>query len=107
MSRLRPAIPDLLTPGAAEALSVKIYRSLKTGASTPEAALDVALRDYQPPVPPAVIQAQIALAVAEATDLSFVPERFREGPHDNGRCVESSSEHQRHEEAVNDRVLFG
>jgi ATPase family associated with various cellular activities (AAA) len=78
--RLRHAIPDLLTPGAAEALSVKIYRSLKTGASTPEEALDVALRDYQPPVPPAVIQAQIALAVGEATDLSFVPERFRDRP---------------------------
>ena len=75
--KFRAAIPDLLTPGAAEALSVKIYRTLKTGAATPEAALESALQDYQPPVPPAVIQAQIALAVAEATDLRFVPERFR------------------------------
>jgi hypothetical protein len=74
---LRDAIPDLLTPGAAEALSVKIYRSLKTGASSAEAALEAALRDYQPPVPPAVIEAQIALAIAETTDLSFVPDRFR------------------------------
>jgi len=74
---LRSSIPDLLTPGAAEALSVKIYRSLKTGSATPQAALDAALRDYQPPVPPAVIEAQIALAIAETTDLSFVPERFR------------------------------
>ena len=56
---------------------MKIYRSLKTGAATPDAALESALRDYQPPVPPAIIQAQIALAVAEATDLTFVPERFR------------------------------
>ena len=40
-------------------------------------ALEAALRDYQSPVPPSVIQSQIALAVAEATDLSFVPERFR------------------------------
>ena len=77
----RASIPDLLTPGAAEALSVKIYRTLKTGAATAESALESALRDYQPPVPPAVILAQIALAVAEATDLRFVPERFREpGP---------------------------
>jgi len=74
---LRAAIPDLLTPGAAEALSVKIYRTLKTGAASPETALESALSDYQPPVPPAVIDAQIALAVAEATDLSFVPPRFR------------------------------
>ena len=41
------------------------------------AALAAALRDYQPPVPLTVIHDQIALAVAEATDLSFVPERFR------------------------------
>lgn len=73
----RSSIPDLITPGAAEALSVKIYRTLKTGATSPEEALEAALKDYQPPVPPAVIEAQIALAVAEATDLSFVPERFR------------------------------
>lgn len=74
---LRASIPDLLTPGAAEALSVKIYRAIKTGAGSPDAALEAALQDYQPPVPQAVIEAQIALAIAEATDLSFVPERFR------------------------------
>ena len=74
---LRASIPDLLTPGAAEALSVKIYRAIKTGAGSPDAALDAALQDYQPPVPQAVIEAQIALAIAEATDLSFVPKRFR------------------------------
>jgi hypothetical protein len=73
----RATIPDLLTPGAAEALSVKLYRSLKTGSASPEDALSAALRDYQPPVPLAVIHSQIALAVAEATDLAFVPERFR------------------------------
>jgi len=73
----RASIPDLLTPGAAEALSVKLYRALKTGAADANAALAAALRDYQPPVPLAVIHDQISLAVAEATDLSFVPERFR------------------------------
>ena len=73
----RKSIPDLLTPGAAEALSVKLYRALKTGASSPSEALSAALRDYQPPVPVSVILGQIALAVAEATDLGFVPERFR------------------------------
>ena len=73
----RASIPDLLTPGAAEALSVKLYRALKTGSATPDEVLTAALRDYQPPVPLSVIHAQIALAVAEATDLGFVPERFR------------------------------
>ena len=73
----RSSIPDLLTPGAAEALSVKLYRALKTGAATPEAALTAALSDYQAPVPITIIEDQIALAVAEATDLSFVPDRFR------------------------------
>ena len=73
----RASIPDLLTPGAAEALSVKLYRALKTGATAPDEALAAALRDYQPPVPLSVIHDQIALAVAEATDLGFVPERFR------------------------------
>ena len=73
----RKTMPDLLTPGAAEALSVKLYRALKTGATSPNDALAAALRDYQPPVPLSVIQDQIALAVAEATDLGFVPERFR------------------------------
>ena len=71
------SIPDLLTPGAAEALSVKLYRALKTGATSPEDALTAALREYQPPVPVSIIESQIALAVAEATDLGFVPERFR------------------------------
>ena len=73
----REAIPDLLTPGAAEALSVRLYRTLRTGAANPNAALTAALLDYQPPVPLEVIHEQIALAVTEATDLGFVPERFR------------------------------
>ena len=74
---LAASIPDLLTPGAAEALSVKLYRTIKTVAANAEEALAASLRDYQPPVSPAVIEAQIRLAVSEATDLAFVPERFR------------------------------
>lgn len=74
---LRESIPDLLTPGAAEALSVKLYRTVKTRGLPPQDALNTALADYQAPVPQHVIESQIALAVAEATDLAFVPERFR------------------------------
>lgn len=73
------SIPDLLTPGAAEAISVRLYRALKTGTPDAGAALAIALADYQPPVPLAVIGRQIGLAVAEATDLAFVPARFRGG----------------------------
>jgi hypothetical protein len=74
---VRGRIPDLLTPGAAEALAVKIYRATKTGAGSAEAALVDSLDDYQPPVRPEILEAQIILAVREATDLSFVPDRFR------------------------------
>ncbi len=74
----RSAIPDLLTPGAAEALAVKAYRLHKTEALAADEALQKALQNYQAPVAPSILKRQIALAVAEATDLSFVPERFRE-----------------------------
>ena len=70
---LKPLIPSLLTPGAAEALSVKVYRAVKTTADGAEAALTAALKDYQPPVKLEVIQAQTRLAADEATDRSFVP----------------------------------
>ena len=69
--------PNLLTPGAAEALSVKVYRMLKTNHPEPLDALTKALQDYQAPVAPEIIAEQIKLAVAEATDLSFVPNVFR------------------------------
>ena len=39
-----------------------------------------ALQDYQAPVPLEVIESQIRLAIAEATDLSFVPAIWRKGP---------------------------
>lgn len=76
----RHKIPDLLTPGAAEALAVKLYRTLRTESTEPAAALSIALRDYQPPVPLHIIHAQIELAANEATDRSFVPERFHTLP---------------------------
>ncbi|MBN8459000.1 MAG: AAA family ATPase [Verrucomicrobia bacterium] len=72
-----PLMPSLLTPGAAEALAVKTFRILKTGTADPVAALTAALRDYQAPVPLEVIESQIRLAIAEATDLSFVPAMWR------------------------------
>jgi SpoVK/Ycf46/Vps4 family AAA+-type ATPase len=74
---LEANMPNLLTPGAAEALAVKVYRMLRTAHPEPLAALEHALQDYQAPVAPEIIAEQIKLAVAEATDLSFVPQIFR------------------------------
>jgi hypothetical protein len=74
---LEANMPNLLTPGAAEALAVKVYRMLRTAHPEPLAALEYALQDYQAPVAPEIIAEQIKLAVAEATDLSFVPAIFR------------------------------
>lgn len=75
-----PLMPSLLTPGAAEALAVKTFRILKTGTADPTSALTAALKDYQAPVPLEVIESQIRLAIAEATDLSFVPSVWRSKP---------------------------
>jgi SpoVK/Ycf46/Vps4 family AAA+-type ATPase len=70
-------IPNLLTPGAAEAIAVKMYRSVRTEGLTPLDALRDVLSDYHTPVPPDVMDFQIALAAREASDGDFVPEAFR------------------------------
>ncbi|MCK6476670.1 MAG: ATP-binding protein [Phycisphaerales bacterium] len=75
---LKALMPRLLTPGAAEAIAVKVYRSTRTvPGTTVEAALRDVLDDYQHPVPLDVMRAQIELAVREATDAEFVPPEFR------------------------------
>ncbi len=70
-------IPHHVTPGAAEAIAVKTYRLVKSKDLSPADALSEILSDYQSPVPQAVMDFQIGLAVDEASDLSFVPEVFR------------------------------
>jgi hypothetical protein len=74
---LDPFIPLLLTPGAAEALAVKIYRLVRTSNLPLDQVLLSSLREYQNPVPPDVMQFQIRLAVAESSDLDFIPAFFR------------------------------
>lgn len=96
LESLRDRMPLWLTPGAAEALAVKVYRRVAVGGSgagkggagagtvnqavTPIVALREALDDYQNPVPREVMEFQIGLAVREASDLEFVPEGMRELP---------------------------
>jgi hypothetical protein len=70
-------LPVLLTPGAAEALAVKVYRQVRTASVTPIVALAECLKGYQPPVAPAVLEEQMRIAIREATDMHFVPESLR------------------------------
>jgi hypothetical protein len=74
---IKDKIPNWLTPGAAEAIAVKVFRLVKTKQLTPEEALAACLKDYQAPVAHDIMEFQIGLAVNEASDLTFVPEAFR------------------------------
>ena len=71
---LKPLLPDLLTPGAADALATKLYRDVKTGGAPLLETTRAALTGYRPPVDPAILAAQIRLAMEEASDRSFVPQ---------------------------------
>jgi hypothetical protein len=77
-SEVESLMPVLLTPGAAEALAVKIYRTVRTASLAPLQALRSALEGYRHPVAPEVMRFQIEIAVQEASDPSFVPEAFRD-----------------------------
>ncbi len=74
---LRLLVPIWLTPGAAEALAVKAYRTHRVENKDPLAAVEACLKDWRPPVPKETMQFQIGLAVTEASDAAFVPESFR------------------------------
>jgi hypothetical protein len=74
---LESCIPALLTPGAAEALAVKIYRQVRTGSQTLDQVLTECLAEYQNPIAPEVMSFQIQIAANEATALEFVPPVFR------------------------------
>lgn len=71
------ALPLLLTPGAAEALAVKVYRQARTLRIPALEALEACLKGYQPPVPADVLEFQMRLAIREATDLEFVAPALR------------------------------
>jgi hypothetical protein len=78
-SGIEAMIPPLLTPGAAEALAVKVYRAVRTSSCSPEDALRSALAGYRSPVPADILRYQIRIAAEEATDPAFVPAPFAEG----------------------------
>ncbi len=70
-------LPLLLTPGAAEALAVKVYRHVRTTGVEVLEALRESLVGYQAPVPEDVMAFQMRIAIREATDMQFVPESLR------------------------------
>ena len=77
LTRFESQIPLLLTPGAAEVLAMKIYRLTRADNMPLDAAFARCLEVYQPPVALETIEFQMNLAIAESTDLSFIPELLR------------------------------
>ena len=74
---LESRIPSLLTPGAAEALVMKVYRQVRTSSASPDDVLLECLTEYQSPIVPEVMSFQIQIAVNETSALEFVPQIFR------------------------------
>jgi hypothetical protein len=77
LPELAGLMPNWLTPGAAETLAVKVYRSTKTLGLSPVEALKANLQGYRSPVAKEVMEFQIGLARNEASDMEFVPAAFR------------------------------
>jgi len=77
---LESCIPRLLTPGAAEALVMKVYRQVRTSSSSMDEVFRECLMEYQNPIAPDVMEFQIQIAVGEASALEFVPQIFRRKP---------------------------
>src|SRR5215831_16226056 len=73
-------IPSLLTPGAAEALVMKVYRQVRTSTSSVDNVVQECLTEYQNPIAPDVMEFQIQIAASEASALEFVPQIFRRKP---------------------------
>ena len=80
---LAPSMPLLLTPGAAEALAVKIYRTVRTGGRPTLDVVRDCLTNYRHPVAPDVLEFQTRLAIEESTDPAFIPAFFTSGAYGN------------------------
>ena len=79
---LLPLMPEWLTPGAAEAITSDLYTEMSEAraqnrTTTVAAELKRILENYQPPVHLSIMEAQIRIAVNEATKMTLVPEEFR------------------------------
>ena len=79
---LLPLMPEWLTPGAAEAITSDLYTEISEARAqnrTTTVAIEIRriLENYQPPVLLSIMEAQIRIAVNEATKMTLVPEEFR------------------------------
>lgn len=74
---LRALIPNLLTPGAAEAIAVKVYRAVVARKLQPDEALADTLTGYLPPIDPEILRHQMIIAAAESTEPSFIDPTVR------------------------------
>lgn len=75
--QFEPMVPNLLTPGAAEAIAVKVFRGVKAKGLTPEEALEATLSGYLPPIDPEILRHQMSLAAEESTEPSFIDNTVR------------------------------
>ena len=75
---IKDIVPPLLTPGAAEAISVQTFRVHKTTELDALGALKACLTDYRPPVPIDTLKFQMRIASEEATDASLIPDELNE-----------------------------
>ncbi len=75
---LKGDIPELLTPGAAEALAVKVNRIQRTSELNVLESLQQCLENYRAPVAGHILREQMQIAADEATDRTLVPDQVRD-----------------------------
>lgn len=76
-AEFKELVPNLLTPGAAEAIAVKVFRGVKAKNLAPAEALKAVLNGYLPPIDPEILRHQMSLAADESTEPAFIDERVR------------------------------
>ena len=76
-AKLESMIPNLLTPGAAEAIAVKVFRAVRSKGLSPDEALRAVLTGYLPPIDPEILRHQMELAATESTEPSFIDQEVR------------------------------
>ena len=76
-AKLEKLIPNLLTPGAAEAIAVKVFRGVKAKGLSAAEALESVLTGYLPPIDPEILRHQMNLAASESTEPGFIDQEVR------------------------------
>lgn len=69
--------PEMLTPGAADALVMTAYREYKIKNISGYEAIKNVMKNWKQPVNEDIIKQQIKIAIDETTNNDFIPERFK------------------------------